>query len=261
MSTESGLTAERWERVMDAFGEALEIPTGERAAFLDRACAGDPAARAEVEAMLGAHEGNAPLRIEQRLLATEARPGDEALLPAGARVGPYRIEGLIAEGGMSEVYRAERVDGEYRQTVALKVLRAGVRSTELVRRFQLERQILARLTHPDIAPILDGGATPDGRPYLVMPYIDGEPITAYCARRALALEARLALVRRVAEAVQFAHGRLVVHRDIKPSNILVTPAGEPRLLDFGIAKLLAGGDGADGADGADTTGAGSVEHT
>ncbi len=139
---------------------------------------------------------------------------------------------------MAEVYRAERVDGSYAQTVALKVLRPSLRSAEFTRRFVAERHILARLSHPDIVPILDGGVTPDGRPYLVMPLVVGEPITAYAIRQAMTLESRLRLFARVAAAVQFAHARLVVHRDLKPSNILVDSDGGVHLLDFGIAKLL-----------------------
>jgi serine/threonine-protein kinase len=135
------------------------------------------------------------------------------------------------------VYRAERI-GEYEQSVALKVLRPGWHGTEMVQRFRRERQILARLIHPDIAAILDGGQLKDGRPYLVLQYIDGIPITDYCETSQLDLTARLRLFKRVCDAVQFAHGRMVIHRDLKPSNILITPAGEPRLLDFGIAKLL-----------------------
>ena len=241
--SDPGASAARWDRLADTFEAALSLRDDERAAFLTRALADDPSARDEVIAMLAAHEGARPLQIEGHVFGADNRTGPgESSLPPGTRVGSYRIDALIREGGMGEVYRGERVDGEYRQTVALKVLRARARSAQLERRFQIERQILARLIHPDITAILDGGATADGRPYLVMPYIEGLPITEYCDRNALTVAARVRLVQRVAEAVQYAHGRLVVHRDLKPSNILVTAAGEPRLLDFGIAKLLAGGD-------------------
>jgi serine/threonine-protein kinase len=165
-------------------------------------------------------------------------------LAEGARVGAYRIVSLVGAGGMGDVYRAERADGAYRQAVALKVLRPGYGTAELVRRFRVEREALARLTHPGIARILDGGALDDGRPYIVLELVDGLPITTYCEARALPLRDRLALFLKVAATVQFAHGRLVVHRDIKPSNILVQPDGTPRLLDFGIAKLLDLGAGA-----------------
>src|SRR5688500_19057207 len=167
-----------WDRVATVFEAAVDVPTDARAAFLDRACAGDAEARAEVEAMLTSHDKASPLLIEGRLMRVPRVSGEvrASSLAPGSRVGPYRIDALVREGGMGEVYRAERVDGEYRQTVAIKVLRASVRSARLARRFQVERQILARLAHPDIVPILDGGATSDGRPYLVMQFIHGLPI-------------------------------------------------------------------------------------
>jgi serine/threonine-protein kinase len=162
----------------------------------------------------------------------------DARLPDGTRVGPYRVESLVGAGGMGDVYRAHRADGLHSQTVALKVLRPGYRTAELVRRFRIEREALGRLVHPGIATILDGGTLDDGRPYIVLQFVDGVPVTTYCATHALSLRGRLALFAKVADAVQFAHSRLVVHRDIKPSNILVDGSGTPRLLDFGIAKLL-----------------------
>ncbi|MEQ1691991.1 MAG: serine/threonine-protein kinase, partial [Gemmatimonas sp.] len=158
------------------------------------------------------------------------------------------VDHLIGQGGMGEVYRGERADGDYEQSVAIKVLRAGFASQELMRRFKVERRILARLNHPHIVGILDGGSTTDGRPFLVMPFIEGEPITAYCAARSLTLEQRLQLFAHVTTAVQYAHGQLVVHRDIKPSNIFVTADGDVQLLDFGIAKLMSGGDALTGAE-------------
>ena len=226
-----------WQRIESLFLQAVELAPLERAAFLERACAEDPDARVEITAMLLAHEEGDRLRIEMGLQTGGSDVSSTTSLAPGTRVDSYRIQSLIGEGGMSEVYRAERV-GEYRQTVALKVLRLGCWNGDMVRRFRTEREILAHLVHPDIAPILDGGATPDGRPYLVLQYVDGLPITEHCERNGIDLSARLQLFRRVAEAVQFAHGKLIVHRDIKPSNILITPAGDPSLLDFGIAKLL-----------------------
>ena len=218
---------DRWNRMSSLFMTARERPSSERAAFLAEICGDDVALRQEVESMLAVDVGGAELRLERGVLGAFA---------PGTRLGPYRIEALVAEGGMGEVYRAERVDGHYEQTVAIKVLRPGYRTAEAVRRFRLERQVLARLEHPDIAAILDGGATPDGRPYLVLQFVDGVPITEFCRR--LPVEARLHLLSRVARVVQFAHSRLIVHRDLKPSNILVQADGSPRLLDFGIAKLL-----------------------
>lgn len=156
----------------------------------------------------------------------------------GTRIGPYLLTELVGRGGMGEVYRASRADREYHHEVAIKLIRHERFSEPVIRRFQRERQVLARLDHPNIATLLDGGVTETGLPYLVMQYIDGVPITQYADRHGLGLRERLALFRTVAEAVQFAHTNLVVHRDLKPSNILVTADGQPRLLDFGIAKLL-----------------------
>jgi eukaryotic-like serine/threonine-protein kinase len=218
---------DRWNRMSSVFITARDRPSSERAAFLAEVCGDDLALREEVESMLAADAVGSELSLERGILGA---------FPPGTRLGPYRIHSLIAEGGMGEVYRAERVDGHYTQTVALKVLRPGYRTAEAVRRFRLERQVLARLEHPDIAAILDGGTTQDGRPYLVLQFVDGVPITEFC--RLLPVDARLQLLARVARVVQFAHGRLIVHRDLKPSNILVQADGSPRLLDFGIAKLL-----------------------
>jgi serine/threonine protein kinase/tetratricopeptide (TPR) repeat protein len=238
------LTSARWDRIVSVFEAALALPNAERAGWIARACGDDGCARGEVEAMLAAHDDRGQLRIEARLFPTDAVAPTSSLAP-GARIGSYLIDALVGEGGMGEVYRAERIDGEYRQTVALKVLRAGFRSAELWKRFQRERQILAQLVHPGIVPILDGGQTPDGRPYLVMQYVEGLAITAYCAKHALPLEARLRLFCQVANAVQFAHSRLTVHRDLKPSNILVDAAGRAHLVDFGIAKVLSDHEDAD----------------
>ena len=229
------MAAPSWDRIAEVFLQALATPPAERERFLDRACAGDDGLREEVDAMLVA-ESSGGLLLEERLL--DRNDDGPASVPAGTRIGPWRIDALIGRGGMGEVYRAERADGSYRQTVAIKVLRPGYRAADAIRRFGLERQVLARLVHPDIAAILDGGTTADGRPYLVLQFVDGIPITDFCAQRRLMLADRLRLFLRVVNAVQFAHAHLVVHRDLKPSNILVQPDGTPRLLDFGIAKLL-----------------------
>lgn len=157
---------------------------------------------------------------------------------AGRRFGAYRLVAEIGGGGMGQVYRAFRADDEYRQEVAIKVVRAGFDSEFVAQRLRTERQILASLAHPNIARLLDGGTTEDGVPYLVMELIDGEPITRYCASRRLDVRARLELFLQVCAAVQYAHQRMVIHRDLKPSNILVTSDGTPKLLDFGIAKAL-----------------------
>src|SRR5215213_6124643 len=159
-------------------------------------------------------------------------------LAPGAQIGPYRLLGLLGRGGMGEVYRAERADGVFEQRVALKLVKRGMDSAEILRRFQRERQILARLNHPGIARLLDGGTAPDGRPYFALELVEGESILESCRRAGSSPEERLRLVIAACEAVDAAHRNLVVHRDLKPSNLLVTPEGKVKLLDFGIAKLL-----------------------
>src|SRR5688500_2958129 len=237
MGTE--LDREVWNRIASIFERALDVTGPERDALLSQLCGSDETIRREVEEMLAADDRQEGLIAERRLARdAAARAHLDGTLTKGTRVGPYRIVALIGAGGMGDVYRAERADGAYRQSVARKVLRPGYRTAERVRRFRVEREALARLTHPGIATILDGGSLADGRPYIVLELVDGTPITTYCDRHGLSLGARLALFLEVASTVQFAHGRLVIHRDIKPPNILVQPDGTPRLLDFGIAKLL-----------------------
>ena len=232
------MDSERWERIQSLFMAALDRGSAEGASFLDEACADDPALRREIETMLKAHEDSHALAIENRLLDAEPLdvPAPEALL--GTRVGPYRLQRLIGQGGMGEVYLALRDDAQYQQQVALKLVRPGLHTVDVVRRFRAERQILARLAHPAIARLLDGGVADDGRPYLVMEYVAGMPLTTFCDVHRLAIDERLRLFGKVCAAVQFAHRNLVVHRDLKPSNILVTEDGQVKLLDFGIAKLL-----------------------
>ncbi len=227
--------AERWREVDRVFEAALDRPPGERTAFLEAACAGDPVLRHEVERLLAA---------DAREAAFIDRPADEVLgLMVGdrgepQRLGPYRLLRAIGRGGMGAVYLAVRDDEQYERLVAVKILRSGLEDTELRHRFLVERQILARLEHPGIARLYDGGTTEDGRPYLVMELIEGLPVDEYCDRHRLAIDQRLALFLRICAAVQYAHQNLLVHRDLKPANILVTPQGEPKLLDFGIAKQL-----------------------
>jgi len=232
------LDQQLWDRISTIFHRALDMHGDDRTAVLDQLCGSDDTIRREVEAMLDAHERSGGLRVERRLLTGIIEEASAGTLTPGARVGPYRIDSLVGAGGMGDVYRAERADGAYQQTVALKVLRSGLRTAEMVRRFRIERQALARLVHPGIATILDAGALDDGRPYIVLEYVDGVPVTKYCDDRALSLRDRLSLFLKIVTTVQFAHGRLVVHRDLKPSNIHVQEDGTPRLLDFGIAKLL-----------------------
>jgi serine/threonine protein kinase len=223
-------TAENFRRVRNLFDAAAERPAHEREAFLEEACAGDPDLRAEVEALLDARE-HPQTWIDRPALGTADRM-------EGRRVGPYEILREIASGGMGTVYLARRADGAFDKRVALKILRPETASPEVLRRFQQEREILAALDHPNIARILDGGRTEDGLPYLTMEFIDGEPIDRYCLERRLDVADRLRLFRSVCAAVRYAHQHGVVHRDLKPSNILVTADGVPKLLDFGISKVL-----------------------
>src|SRR5262245_39811997 len=157
----------------------------------------------------------------------------------GSVVGAFRLVGAIGAGGMGAVYRAERADGAFEQQVAVKLMTASIHHPDAARRFRAERQILASLRHPHIVTLLDGGVMPDGQPYLVMEHVDGVPISTYCRERRLPLAERLRLLLQVCSAVQFAHRHFVVHRDLKPANILVTADGTAKVLDFGVAKLLA----------------------
>ncbi len=236
-----------WQRLESLFSDALEVGPEQRLRMVQEITRDDPGVGQELEAMLAAHFGDA-LGIERLVTGGGAEDEAEGGFPEvepGTLIGRYRVEGLIGRGGMGEVYRAVRDDGQFVRRVAVKLLRPGYLAAEMARRFRLERQILARLAHPHIALILDGGVAPDGRPYLVLELVDGLPVTQFCRERSLPVEARLRLFVTIAEAVQFAHANLVVHRDLKPSNILVTDEGVPKLLDFGIAKLLE--PGADGA--------------
>jgi tetratricopeptide (TPR) repeat protein/tRNA A-37 threonylcarbamoyl transferase component Bud32 len=231
------------QRVKDLFLAALELRPGDRAPFLDIECAGQPELRAEVESLLAASDEATGFLESPAPLMAFAEMGPE--LPAtpvdtlaGARLGPYVLDSAIGEGGMGTVYRASRVDQTFEQTVAIKVLHRDLGRGAMLRRFQAERKILASLEHPYIARLLDAGESPDGRSYLVLEYIDGKPLNVYADEADLSVRQRLELFRHICAAVQSAHQRLVVHRDLKPANILVTADGVPKLLDFGIAKLL-----------------------
>lgn len=239
---------ERWDEVDRILDEALDLPADVREAHVRRAAADDP----ELERLLlrlvdrlRTDEGSA--LVPDRDVVLAAFSGDDpSLYPGvgaedmepGTLVGPFRVLHRLGRGGMATVYEAERADGAYEQRVALKVLRRGVDTEDLLHRFLAERQILSSLNHPNIGRLLDGGAMATGRPYLVMELVDGEPITAWADRRRLDVRARVGLFLGVAEAVHAAHRQLVVHRDIKPSNIMVDAEGRVKLLDFGIAKLL-----------------------
>jgi serine/threonine-protein kinase len=226
-----------WRRLEELFERVQAMPLESRARFLDEACADDVALRTEVEALVAAGQEERALAIE-RLVIDEPSPGPEEDPWLGQCLGPWRLARVVGRGGMGLVYGAERADGQYQLEVAVKLMRAGPRDPYATERFRTERQVLASLKHPNIAGLLDGGFAPDGTPYLVMELVDGAPITDWCRSRLLSLEGRLDLFRVVCDAVQHAHGVLVVHRDLKPTNILVTKAGDVKLLDFGIAKLL-----------------------
>jgi serine/threonine-protein kinase len=225
----------RWERIEELFEAALPLAPPERDRVLVAACAGDDELRLEIEAMVDAARSGRPLALERLATAEGAALTDPMI---GNLLGSWRVVGLLGRGGMGTVYAAERADGHYQQRAALKLVSPGAWGPSTAARFRAERQVLARLSHPNIARLLDGGLAADGRPYLVMELVDGVPITQHCAAHQLSVEERLRLFRVVCDAVQHAHGALVVHRDLKPANTLVSSAAEVKLLDFGIAKLL-----------------------
>jgi tetratricopeptide (TPR) repeat protein/tRNA A-37 threonylcarbamoyl transferase component Bud32 len=234
------MQAERWQRIEELFQSALECAPQNRGAWLDTACGSDFELRCEVDALLAAHEtGDADFTRAAFAEALRVLGRRTARVQEGQRIGPYRIVRELGRGGMSRVYLAARADQAFEKQVAIKIVEHGLDSEEVTRRFESERQILARLDHPNITRIIDGGTTADGLPFLVMDYVEGEPIDAYCDGRGLDIDARLRLFQGVCAAVHYAHQRLVIHRDIKPANVLVTGDGVPRLLDFGIAKLIA----------------------
>ena len=227
----------QWKRVEELFELANAQPIEARRRFLVQACGLDVRLRDELEAMLAVAGENRALAVERFIVDWDTDAEAVDLLP-GTCLGRWRLVSVLGRGGMGTVYRAERADGEYQQEVAVKVMRSGPRDAYAIQRFRTERQVLARLIHPNIAGLFDGGFLPDGTHYLVMELVDGMPITEWCAAEHLSLEARLRLFRVVCDAVQHAHRALVVHRDLKPSNIFVSRSGSVKLLDFGIAKLL-----------------------
>ena len=236
------MTPERWRRVQQVFLDASQLASSDLAAFLDAACTGDDDLRREVLSLLEA-ERNPTNSIDAAVaeVALEFAAEDrqrEMAAHLGRRIGPYQVVRGIGRGGMGAVYEAIRADDEYQRSVAIKFMARGFDSREALARFRRERQILATLQHPNIAALLDGGATEEGQPYIVMEYVAGNPLISYCRRRQLPIVDRLELFRSVCAAVQHAHRMLVIHRDLKPGNVLVTAEGVPKLLDFGIAKLL-----------------------
>ena len=242
------MTPERWQEVERFYHAAMEKPEPERAAFLENVCAGDDDLRREVESLVAYSQKSnkfidePALEVAAKALAVgemakgEPHPDSERWI--GQRISQYRIVRKLASGGMGEVFCAVRADDEYEKQVALKLVSAGRQSSFFLNRFRNERQILATLDHPNITRLLDGGTTNDGTPYFVMELVDGLPIDEYCDAHHLTVNERLQLFLQVCSAVQYAHQHLIIHRDIKPGNILVTGDGVPKLMDFGIAKIL-----------------------
>ncbi len=230
---------EHWQRIEEIFAAALDRPAAERERYVARVCGGDEELEREVRSLLESADSAGDYFAG---LAGRAGipPVDEANTDnlVGKRIGNYRLVGLLGRGGMGVVYLAERDDAQFEKRTALKLLPLGMDSEESRQRFHRERQILARLEHPGIARLLDGGVTEDGTPYYVMEYVEGTPIDRYCDAHRLTTSERLGLFLKVCDAVQHAHKNLVVHRDLKPGNILVTAGGDVRLLDFGIARLI-----------------------
>jgi eukaryotic-like serine/threonine-protein kinase len=241
------MNPERWQQVRKILDAVIALSPAERPAYIQKACVNDSELRSEVESLLSSHEEAGSVFLEQPAADLNTILEQAESNWVGRLIGVYRIVEQIGHGGMGEVYRAVRADGQYQKEVAIKLVRSGYGSAELLQRFLHERQILASLDHPNIARLYDGGTTDDGVPYLVMELIEGTPIDLYCEQNGVGIDERLKLFMQVCAAVQYAHQRLVIHRDIKPGNILVTKDGIPKLLDFGIAKFL------DPSSGADTT--------
>ncbi|MCH9646645.1 MAG: serine/threonine-protein kinase [Deltaproteobacteria bacterium] len=264
--------AELWRRMWQVFEQAAELPTAERGAFLETACAGDWRMRQTVEELLNADAGGSLLdrspyssmdgplvdgpplgelserrpEIDPPTSVEVPSPREEPLAHSlsatsgrePAEIGPYRLLRRLGQGGMGVVYLAQRNDDTFRRRVVIKLVRPGLEREDLLQRLKAERQILAGLDHPGIARLVDSGSTTEGLPYFVMEYVEGTPIDLFCDQNRLDIASRLRIFRKICEAVEYAHRNLVVHRDLKPSNIFVTAEGEPKLLDFGIAKLL-----------------------
>src|SRR5215831_2157324 len=235
------MSPDRWNRIEALFLEVVELAPEARAELLDRECGSDSELRAEVNRLLASDtEASSML---SGAVASSIKEWDESRDTSVRRIGPYLVIAEIGRGGMGVVYRARRDDDVFQKEVAIKVVKRGMDTDQILGRFLHERRVLARLEHPSIARIIDGGSTEAGLPYLVMEYVEGLPLTDYCEQHRLGLRERLGLFCKVCAAVDYAHQNLIVHRDLKPSNILVDATGTPKLLDFGIAKLLAPEDG------------------
>jgi serine/threonine protein kinase len=234
------MTPEQAERISEIFERALSLQGSDREAYLSAECGDNPGIREEVDSLLASHyqAGSRFLNAPNELVEEISGARHRSSARVGRRIGPYLVERAIGQGGMGEVFAGSRADGQYQKNVAIKLVRSGYDTSFIIERFRTERQILASLDHPNIAGLLDGGTTEDLVPYLVMELVEGVPIDCYCDSHRLSVTERLSLFRQVCSAVEYAHQRLVIHRDIKPSNILVTEEGIPKLLDFGIAKIL-----------------------
>ena len=239
------MTIDRWSQINEIFHAAVALDPQQRDSYLAEVCGADSGLRKELENLVAGHESaqasqqTAFIRGAVQQLA--GREDDEPVVP-GHDFGPYRVIREIGRGGMGRVFLAERADHEFSRRVAIKLIKRGMDTDAIIRRFRNEREILASLDHPNIARLLDGGTSRDGLPYFVMEYIEGQPIDSFCDERRYSISERLRLFRKVCAAVTYAHQHLVVHRDIKPSNTLVTAEGEPKLLDFGIARVVPTGE-------------------
>src|SRR5580693_2737298 len=229
----------RWHQIKSVFEQVADMEGAERIAQLDRCCGDDFDLRVSVQSLLTLDAAGEDPLLNAVGAAAESLLDDHRDRLIGTRVGPYRIVSILGHGGMSTVYRGERDDSQYHQTVAIKVLQHASVHPRLRSRLHSERHILATLDNPSIARLIDSGDLEDGTPYLVMEFVDGESIDVYCDSRTLFIRERIELFIAVCGAVHYAHRNLIVHRDIKASNIFVTAEGAPKLLDFGIAKLLA----------------------
>jgi serine/threonine protein kinase len=240
------MSVSSWEKIEEIFSKAVELPENERENFIRRASAGDETLRRKVLSMLNAdRRGESYLenpvvlpRTLSKLMAVSTAENEGTDAWQGRFFGPYKVVKKLGSGGTGAVFLAERADGEFEKRVAVKIIRHDARTEFNLTRFRRERQILASLEHPFIARLLDGGTTDEGFPYLVMEYVEGDTLPRFCDSRELSLRGRLEIFGRICAAVEYAHERKIIHRDIKPSNIPVTAAGVPKLLDFGIAKIL-----------------------
>jgi eukaryotic-like serine/threonine-protein kinase len=236
------LDPERWQRVKDIVADALEETTpAARLGLVQTRCANDAALLAEAVSLVNEAETQA-LGVEDPLEEcaehATARLWQHEPSQIGRRIGAYVVSRELGRGGMGAVYLADRADGQFEKQVAIKVLKRGTDTDEVLQRFASERHILARLDHPNIARLLDAGTTDDGLPYVVMEYVAGAPVTRFVRERELSIDETIAVFLKICAAVEVAHRSHVIHRDLKPSNILVDSNGEPKLLDFGIAKIL-----------------------